>query len=354
MDKRTRHRATIRETLKRVTLKDVAARAGVSYQTVSKVLNGQGHVSPITEQLIHQVVSELGYSTNVTARNLRKSSSGLIGYSWTPEPRDQQNPVMDQFLSSIVAAAEAVGYHVMLFPNGSTSDQAASYRRLIGAGRVDGFIISSTNYDDARIQLLGELTFPFVSFGNSNPEWSFTCVEVDNRAGLLSAVQHLVEQGHSQIAMLGWPEDSRVGNDRLKGYVQGMHEANLAVEPLWIKRGEGSADQGYALTQQLLALPLAQRPTAVVTMDDRLAMGAVHAAQVAGLRVGPEFAVTGFDDTPSSQHFSPPITSLRQPIWEIGQKSIESLMDLIGGQLSVMPQIVLPPQLMIRESSLRT
>ena len=136
---------------KRITLKDVAAHTGVSYQTISKVINGKASVAQKTEKEIWQAIEQLGYRTNVTARNLRKQSSALLGYSWTPVSPDQANPILDQFLSALVESAETAGYHLLLFPNPQSENQVDVYRELVSTGRVDGFVLSTTNYDDPRI-----------------------------------------------------------------------------------------------------------------------------------------------------------------------------------------------------------
>jgi len=338
----------------RVTLKDVAARAGVSYQTVSKVINGQGTVGRETEELIWQVVAELGYRTNVTARSLRKQATGLIGYTWTPMPPDRANPILDRFLTGTMQAAEAVGYHLMLFPSPASDEQVNVYRQLIHSGRVDGFIVASTNYDDPRIKLLLELNFPFVAFGRANPDWDFCYVDVDGRAGVRAATEHLIAQGHRAIAVIGWPGASRVGTSRFAGYLDALAAAGIDPEPRWIARTESSFQDAYALTQGFLALPPAERPTAVVAIDDTLAIGAMRAALDAGLAVGPEFGVTGFDDTPGVQHFSPPLTSVRQPVLQVAQTLIPMLFHLIDGQRPDPDKVILEPRLIVRASSLRS
>jgi DNA-binding LacI/PurR family transcriptional regulator len=340
--------------LSRVTLKDVAARAGVSYQTVSKVINGQGSVGRETEELIWQVVAELGYRTNVTARSLRKQATGLIGYTWTPMPPDRVNPILDRFLTGSMQAAEAVGYHLMLFPSPASDEQVNVYRQLIHSGRVDGFIVASTNYDDPRIRLLMELKFPFVAFGRANPDWDFCYVDVDGRAGVRAATEHLLVQGHRAIAVIAWPGNSRVGTSRFAGYQDAMAAAGFAVNPRWIVRAESSFQEGYSATQSLLALPSVERPTAVVALDDNLAIGAVRAAEDARLAVGTDFAVTGFDDTPGVQYLSPPLTSVRQPILEVAQTLVPILFQLIDGHRPEPDKIILEPRLIVRASSLRT
>ena len=346
----------------RITLKDVAARAGVSYQTVSKVINGTASVAAETEESIWRVVAELGYRTNVTARNLRKSASSLIGYSWTPVARNSASPILDRFLTGTVVAAEERGYHIMLFPahaptlegaETSYGDSPEIYRQLALSGRVDGFIVTSTNINDERIAALLALNFPFVAFGRANQDWDFCYVDVDGGAGLCAVTRHLIEQRHRRVALLAWPEHSLAGNHRVAGYNQALAEAEIQPDPAWMWRGEGSFDAGYAAAQQLLALPVDRRPTAIAAVDDNLAIGAMRAVQDAGLVVGAEFGITGFDDMPGSRFMSPPLTTLRQPIWDVAQAIIEMLIQVIRGQTPVPKQLLLAPELIIRGSSLR-
>lgn len=337
----------------RVTIKDVAARAGVSYQTVSKVINGNGSVSPETEAQIWKAIEELGYRVNVTARGLRKSATGLIGYTWAPSPPDRGNPILDQFLTSVVNAAEAHGYHVMLFPHPPAIEQVDVYRQLMRSGRVDGFIVASTNYDDPRIRLLIDEDFPFVAFGRSNPDWDFPFVDVDGRSGVRMATEHLIEQGHRAIALLAWPDHSRVGADRMEGYHEAMQQASLPIDPTWVHRSESSFQEGYETVQRWLQAPEERRPTAVVALDDTLAIGAMRAAMDAGLRVGPDFGVTGFDDAPGVQYLSPSLTTLRQPIQQVAHRLIAMLIERIHGRTPESKQVILLPRLIVRASSMR-
>jgi DNA-binding LacI/PurR family transcriptional regulator len=317
------------------------------------VINGQATVASETSELIWQVVNELGYRPNSAARNLRKSASYLIGYSWTPMPPDRANPILDRFLASTVEAAEEVGYHLLLFPSHNQADQTESYRKLARSGQVDGFILTTTNYDDPRIRLLQTLNFPFVAFGRANPDWNFPYVDVDGRAGLRAATQHLLEQGHHRIALLAWPANSRTGTARMNGYLEALAQAGITPDPAWVARGEGSVETGIALTMQLLQLPPKRRPTAVVAVEDQLAIGAMQAARAARLRIGPDFGVIGFDDAPGIQHFTPPLTSVRQPIWQVGQQIVRMLIDIITNKPLEQMRVVLPPRLIVRASSLR-
>ena len=332
-----------------VTLKSVASRANVSYQTVSKVLNGKLEVSPETKQRILEAASDLGYRPNQIARNMRVQRSFMIGYSWVQVAPDQVNQILDQFLTSMVREAEAAGYHLLpfQFKEGRVDD----YRELIDTGRVDGFVLSSVNYDDPRIEFLMERNFPFVAFGRSNPELDFPYVDVDGADGLRQATEHLIQRGHQRIAAVAWPIDSRVGNDRMLGYFQAMKSTGLDVNPKWIERGEGSFEFGREAALRLFDLPADERATSLVALNDTQAIGALHAMRERGIEVGRDFAIVGFDDAPTSQYLIPPLTTIRQPIREAGHKCMELILSLVEGKPIKEKQILLSPLLIERAST---
>ncbi len=337
----------------RVTLKHVASQAGVSYQTVSKVINGQAQVSQETEARIWQVVKDLGYRPNYTARSLRSRRSYTIGYSWVPNPLKKYNPVLIRLLESMLQAAFKYEYYLLSFPSESDlSQQVSLYKEMINTGRVDGFVLSSVEYDDPRVLFLLEHDFPFVAFGRSNPDLQFPYVDVDGGLGVKIATEHLLEQGHRRIATIAWPEYSRVGNNRIEGYFAAMQAAGLSVDPDWVARAEGTFEFGYYVAKRLLALPADRCPTGFVCLSDNAAIGVVRAVQDMGLRVGADIAVTGFDDTPMIEYLDPPLTSVRQPIWEVGQRVIELLMTSMKepGSMQAVGELV-PPDLIVRSSS---
>ena len=336
---------------RRVTLKEVAALAGVSYQTVSKVLNQQIRVSKDTEQRILQAAESLGYRPNQLARSMRSQRSRLIGYSWAPTSPDQVNPILDQFLQSMAHAAESAGYHLLAFPYREGEEWVDAYRDLVDTNRVDGFVVSSVEFDEPRIRFLQERNFPFVAFGRSNQGWEFPYVDVDGEAGMRMVAEHLVALGCHHIAVLAWPEASRVGQDRLQGLLSGLEVASIPTEQITISRGEGNYQFGLECSRAWLELPKAQRPDAIVAFNDLMATGAMQAAREKGLQVGRDLAVTGFDDVPMVQYLSPPLTSVRQPIWEVGQQVMSILLKLLGGIPLADSCLLLQPRLVIRESS---
>jgi DNA-binding LacI/PurR family transcriptional regulator len=334
---------------KSVTLKEVAAKAGVSYQTVSKVIHGKAHVSANTEARIWEAIRALNYHPNSTARNLRHQRSQMIGYSWRRVPSDQFNPVLEKFLQSMIETAASCDYYILPFAFPENNAQIDVYQELIQTRRVDGFILSSTNLNDRRIQFLQQAKIPFVAFGRANPDWDFPYIDVDGSAGIVQAVNYLYNLGHRRIAIIAWPESSLAGSNRLSGYFEGMHACGIEPDPLWIARGEHSAAFGRQATAGFLRLEACRRPTAIIAISDLMAVGAMLEIQDRGLEIPRDLSVIGFDDVPMAQYLRPSLTTLRQPIWEIGQLAIENLLQQIHGE-SFSEKKLLPPELILRDS----
>lgn len=336
----------------RITLKDVAARAGVSYQTVSKVLNKQASVTAETEERIWDAIRELGYRPNVSARNLRTQSSNLIGYGWQRSENDAPRPILDQFLYSAIQCAEDEGYHMLAFLSGEDTDSTLGlYRDIYARRQVEGFILADTNENDPRIAMLINEGIPFASFGRTNEDWNFCWADVDGRSGMRQIVSHLQARGHEKIALITWPEGSRAGGERESGYFEQMAQAGLPIADEWVRRGEHAVNQGYQLMNGLLALPERDRPTAVACVSDELAIGAMNAALAQGLVVGQDIAVTGYDNVPMSEFLFPPLTTVKQPIQEAGEAVIDLLLRQINGDSIPQKNVLLEPELIIRQSS---
>jgi len=333
------------------TIKDVAKEAGVSIATVSYVLNDSGAVSNGTRQRVLQAVHKLGYRPSVIAKGLQARKSRMIGYSWRPVPPDQFNPILEKFLHSMAEAAARHDYHVLTFPCPEPYDEVDVYHEMVESGRVDGFVLPNTNLNDRRIRHLLDVGFPFVAFGRSNLEWDFPWVDVDGADGVKQAVVHLLELGHRRIACLAWPEASLTGQYRLDGYQAAMTSAALPVDPAWIIRIHNNYQHAYCATQTWLDLPPDRRPTAVVALTDLMAIGVINAATDAGLTVGHDLAVVGFDDAPIAGYLRPSLTSLRQPIAEVGERVVTMLIDLVRGQAPLPAQVLLKPRLIVRDST---
>ena len=337
----------------RVTLKDVAARVGVSYQTVSKVLNQKANVAPETEARIWEAVHDLDYRPNVSARNLRTQASNLIGFGWYSSPNITWLPINDRFLHSIIDAAEAEGYLITFFTSGTERSykDITPYAELYAQRQVDAFILADTKYDDPRIAHLIEQKIPFTAFGRSNEDWDFCWVDVDGRAGICDVVSHLHEQGHERIAFISWDSVSKTAKDREEGYYCGLQKIGTPFDPNWYFSGIDSAETGARGVSQFLSLPLQRRPTAIVCVSDQLAIGAMHAAMAQGLKVGQDVAITGYDDVPMAQYLYPSLTTVKQPIQEVGQLVIDLLLKQLRDEFIEEKGLLLEPELVVRQSS---
>jgi DNA-binding LacI/PurR family transcriptional regulator len=336
----------------RVTLKDVAARAGVSYQTVSKVLNQKASVAPETEARIWQVVRELDYRPNISARNLRSMSSNLIGYAWRQTSDQMPRPILDQFLYWAAETAELNHYHLLTFLVASDDSlDVRPYQDLYSRRQVEGYLLADTIYDDPRIAYLIDSGIPFVSFGRANEDWRHCWVDVDGRFGMGAVVDHLVSRGHRRLALVTWPEGSRTGRDREDGYRDGLERAGIAYDSALLVRVVNSLEAGMNAFSRLFSLPPSSRPTAVACVSDYLAIGVMRAATINKVTVGRDLAVTGYDDTYMAECAYPSLTSIRQPIREVGVQIIKLLLKQINfGQLCD-EGLLLRPELVIRDTS---
>lgn len=334
-----------------VTIKDVARRAGVSIATVSYVLNKSAPVSEATRARVLAAAEDLGYRPSIIARNLRAQESRFIGYSWHYLPPHRWNPIMECFLYNMAEVAEAQGYHILMFTSTSNDEPWPFYEELMLTGQVDGFIVSNTNRDDTRIRYLLDSGFPFVNFGRANEEWDFPYVDVDGADGVRQAVEHLLALGHRRIGLVAWPETSLPGYYRYQGYVATLQAAGISPDPAWITRTEHTEASSRQATHTLLNLPPDRRPTAIVALSDMMAIGTINAIHEMGMQPGQDVAVIGFDDVPTAQYLRPPLTTLRQPIAEASERAVNMLLQVIHGEELKERKVLLPPTLIVRESS---
>jgi DNA-binding LacI/PurR family transcriptional regulator len=330
-----------------VTIRDVAALAGVSVGTVSHVLNDSPLTKPETRQRVLQAIKDLDYRPNNIARGLKSNQTRLIGYAWhSAEDPIRRNALLDRFLYDMAQAAESWGYHILTF---AQRDQVItkSYEELIQSVRVDGFVLSDTTYDDRRILYLLKVGVPFVAFGRANEGWDFPSVDVDGRLGMRLAVEHLLARGHERIGMLCWPEGMRIGDLRALGYQDALTAAGIQPRAAWIGRTRNAVDHARLAAQQILST--SPKPTAIVCANDVMALGVMRYLEQAGLQVGVDVAVTGYDDTPVAELLG--LTSVRQPNDVVAVKVIEMLIGEIQGTPVPRRSVLLEPSLVVRGSS---
>ena len=336
---------------RRVTLKQVAQCAGVSFQTVSKFINGQAQVSETTAARIRLAIATLDYRPDAGARNLRTRRSRLIGFTWDSPAIVQAGAVLGELVPSMVQAAERAGYHLMPFACAHGSDELPDFRDLIGSHAIDALVLLAPGHADPRIALVESERIPCVTFGRAGGASEIPYVDIDDAEGARRATEHLITRGHRRIAVLAWPASSVTGEHRLSGYVAALHDAGLSPNPEWMVRGEHRARLGYEAAMNWLDCPLPERPTAIVALDDLAAAGAMHAVQERGLAVGPDVAITGFGDLPLAAQLTPALTSVRQPIHAAGQEIITLVVNLLSGATRDRDHVRLTPELVVRASS---
>ena len=336
--------SSIRDRRNGTTLEEVASRAGVSRATVSRVVNGSPKVSPEIRRGVEAAIVELGYVPNRAARSLVTRRSGSIGVVITePAGRLFSDPFFPRLLRGISASLSARDLQlVLLMP-------ASSGEAHLTAGHVDGALLVSLHRDDPLPERIAAAGIPMVAVGRPPRGTAASYVDVDNRGGARSAVDHLITGGRRTIATIAGPSDMVAALDRLSGYRDALAEADLGPDPSLQANADFTQDGGAAAMEQLLAA----RPDidAVFVASDLMAAGAIAVLATAGRRVPEDVAVVGYDDSPVATTVRPQLTSVRQPIEEMGHETARLLIDLVEGSDPVPRRVILATELIRRASS---
>lgn len=338
--------------MKRVTIKDVAAYAGVSYQTVSRVINDNINVTDKTRLRVQEAIEALNFRPSLAARSLPSHRSYVIGLI-IPYAADYlfRDPHLLAQISGIDAEANAHGYNLLLSTAANSSSGLEAYERFVRNQMADGALVYETGSSRAGNELLLKQNYPVVSLGYdlNNPTAYF--VHSDDYTGAAEATRHLLAKGHRRIGIINGPKTGAVAamQQRLRGHQQALAEANLHFDPALLVYGDYTRPSGQLATQKLLALPAP--PTAIFSFNDRMAMGSVRALQAAGFRVPEDVAIVGFDDIPTAADFNPALTTVGQPAQQMGQAAAQMLFKLINGEAVQEREVVLPANLIIRQSS---
>lgn len=331
-----------------VTLKDIARKVGYSITTVSRALAGYDDVAESTRQLIHKTAAEMGYHPDATARRLRSRRTDTIGFVIPTHGPRFSDPFFSEFLAGIGNKAAEHEYDLLVSTCAPGIEELEVYGRMVLGRRVDGLLVVRTRHRDQRIAYLIEQDFPFVTFGRSDLEADFPYLDVDGEAGTCQLTQYLVDLGHRRIAYVTAPSDLMFTSHRLKGYRQVLVINGIPFDETLVTAGDLTDASGYQIGRAFLTRD--EPPTAIVACNDLMALGVISAAQGLGLDVGQDVAVAGFDDVPLAEHAHPPLTSVRQPIYEIGQRICEMLIHLLRDGTLEERHVILQPQLVVRES----
>lgn len=333
--------------MKRVTISDVASHAGVGKGTVSSVLNGQSAVARISEETQKRVIeaaNELNYRPNAIARMLVQQKTDILavvfqrGYFFT-----SWSSFTAEVMRGVSTAAVELGYDLMLHTKDVSPELEA---KVLADGRVDGALVLRDDADSMVDELIRH-RFPCVRFFSRGAEGA-PYIDADNVLGGKIATKHLIDLGHARIGMVRGSEHSTSSNDRLAGYRQAMHEAGLEAKLDW-ELSIPSALSGLSTLRKVMTSP--NRPTALFVWSDDVALACLTVLHELGLQVPNDVSVIGFDSLDVCNRSVPPLTSIRQPVFEMAQQATHLLVALIRGQEIADRQILCPLELDLRAST---
>jgi len=346
------------------TLEQVAALAGVSRATVSRVVNGSPKVSPAVRAQVERAVAKLRYVPNRAARSLvtRRADSVALVVS-EPHARFFSEPFFAGMVRGVSAALAGTGVQLQLLIAQDLPDRGR-LERYVAGGHVDGVLLASLHGDDPLPGTLERAGVPAVLVGRPvggvrgpagavrrsiGGAASASWVDADNRGGAAKAVDHLARQGRRRIATITGPLDMGVGLDRLEGYRDGLAAAGLAGAGDLVETGDFTEEGGAAAMARLLERP-GSPVDAVFAASDMMAAGALRALRTAGRRVPEDVAVVGFEDSAVARYAQPPLTTVRQPIEEMGRQATRLLLARLAGEASGM-HLILDTELVVRASA---
>jgi LacI family transcriptional regulator len=323
-----------------VTIGDVAAEAGVSVATVSKVLNGRWGVAEGTGERVRAVIEELGYHSSLVAQSLRSRRTNVIGVLVV-----DIEPFSAELLKGVARAIHGTGYELVVFSGCGADDQDGWERRYLSR-------VSGTLCDGALLVTPSsvDVTFgaPVVAVDHNAGSLTLPSVDSDNFEGAVAATEYLLGLGHRRIGFLAGRSDLESGRLRKHGYRQALETAGLMVDPALIRVGEFQPESAEDAARQLLGS--GDRPTAIFAANDVSALATISAAKSLGLRVPDDLSVIGFDNVPESALSDPPLTTIEQPIQQMGFDATLLLLRLIEGEEVPSTHTMLPTKLVVRGS----
>lgn len=324
----------------RATINDVARAASVSVATVSKVINQRHGVAAATSARVLEIVEELGYESSLVARSLRSHRTNVIGILVA-----EFEPYSTELLKGTSAAVAGTGYELLAYSgNGRSAGNAGWERRYLarlGGTLIDGAILVTPTVVDVSFDI------PIVAVDPHLGPSALPTIDSDNLAGAVAATEYLLGLGHRRIGFLGGRPDLDSARLREEGYRQALTAAGIPVRPELMRVGGYRPETAEEPARELLTL--AERPTAIFAGNDLTAIETMEVARSLGLRIPEDLSVIGFDNVPESALASPPLTTIQQPIQQMGAEAVRMLIDLIDGKERA-PHLQLPTSLVIRSS----
>ena len=322
----------------------IAALAGVSKGTVSRALDDDPRVSEKTRARIKEIARQQNYRPNAAAVSLARRRTNTVGLVIPSAPRALSDPFYLEFLGGVGDHLITKGYNILLSP---LTDDGPGHIKLLETSRIDGLILTEPEQDDARIAYLQAREIPFVFLGQTSGSDAIW-VDGDNVGGARAAVNHLLALGHQRIGCIAGSMNLVSGGNRLAGYITALAAAGVPFRPELVVESDFTEPGGRRAVAQLLELT--PRPTAIFACNDLMAIGAINGARERGVSIPGDMALVGFDGIRSGELVSPRLTTVVQPIYQMGLLAGEMLIKAIQGGEITARHVLLPLQLRIGES----
>ena len=328
-----------------VTIMDVARASGVSYATVSRVLSGYEFVRKSTYNRVMEAVERLGYVANLQARSLAGGRSQIIGLL-VP---NLDNTYVGTIARGIDQELVRVNYDLMLYTSHRHPGKESLYVSAIANGLTEGLLLVAPLVPTTYLAALREQNFPYVLVDQADSTENSNIVETTNWQGAYEATRYLIQLGHTRIVFITGALAVRSAVDRLRGYKAALSDCDIPTNKEWIMEGDYQQQTGYEITKRLLQ-STDSLPTAIFAGNDLSAFGAMDAARESGLRIPDDISIIGFDDIPQASLVYPKLTTVRQPLEQMGRVAVKMLLEQIEDRSRPPQRVTLATELIIRDS----
>lgn len=326
------------------TIRDVAELAEVHPSTVSRVINSDSRISERTKNKVLLIIKKLGYTPNAIARGLKTKRTFTLGMLIP----DITNPFFAEIARGVEDAANKNNFNVILCNTDDKLKKERTYLEILREKRVDGLILGTAHIRDQSILELEKKKFPYILISRNVERLNKNCIIIDDLAGGMMATEYLIKLGHHRIAHISGPLKTRSGLNRLKGYQLALKKHKIEYNDELVGEGDFRINGGYQVMKRFLKLP--DQPTAIFAANDLLALGAMQAIQKKNFYIPEDFSIIGFNDIELASFVYPSLTTIRQPILEMGNLAVKMLLKIIIDGEFNQGKIVLKPKLIIRES----
>ncbi len=333
-----------------MTIARLAQHLGLSEGTISRALNNYPDIAQKTRKRVQEAARELGYRPSSSARRLARGIIETIGFVLPTCRTQHSDPFLAEILNGLATELALHDWDLLVTSVPDGHDEVDVIDRLVGSGKVGGFVVARTQREDARVDYLRKSGLPFVVQGRTNQPDDYSWLDIDNEQAFIEAVTYLRGLGHVKIACLGGDPTMNFAWQRRSGYMRAMKEQNGHIGVGYLIDGITDELVAFRAAQRLLAITKNDRPTAILCVTDAVAIGAMQAVTRAGLTVGKDISIMGFDGLPIGRAVQPALTTLQQDSYEIGREAGRIILDLSTTSPSAPTQKLWQAKLMPRAS----